>query len=221
MKSAANDGETTFCALPELGFLRLSKPCVAQHFVLTRAFLDKLADGLEAPPISHVGRPELAIDDPILATYGSRLLQYVGSSEELDVLSVDYVMTSMAVGVCGHNSGLVTKRPLIGGLTRWQMRLAQEMIDANLVSGVPLKTLAEACGLRTSQFAHAFKRSVGVAPHRWFISRRLDQARTLLRDTKLQLAEVALVCGFADQNHFTRAFRRHEGLAPSTWRAVA
>jgi hypothetical protein len=61
------------CALPELDFLRLTEPCVAQHFVLTRAFLDKLADDLEAPSISHVGRPELAVGDPMLAAFGRRL----------------------------------------------------------------------------------------------------------------------------------------------------
>ncbi|MGI4764423.1 MAG: helix-turn-helix transcriptional regulator [Janthinobacterium lividum] len=221
LSSPRNDGQTSFCFLPELDFLRLTTPCIAQHFVITSTFVDELVDDLEARPISRIGDPELAVDDPLLANFGSRLLDFVGSPEELDVLSADQVMMSLAVYVCGRYGGLITRRPSKGSLTRWQVRLAQELINANLSAGVPLKTLAQACGLRTSQFAHAFKRSVGIAPHQWLISRRLDRARSLMRDGNLPLADVALTCGFADQSHLTRTFRRHEGIAPSVWHASA
>jgi AraC family transcriptional regulator len=221
VKSAVNEGETMFCALPELDFLRLTAPCIAQHFVLTRTFLDALSEDLDAPPISHIGRPDTAVDDPMLAALGSRVLSYMCAPEDLDLLAADHIMKSLAIYVCGRYGGLVMKRPLAGGLTRWQIRLSQEMIDASLATGIPLKTLAEACGLRTSQFAHAFKRSTGIAPHRWLVNRRLERARTLLRAPTLPLADIALVCGFADQSHFTRTFRRHHGVVPSVWRAAA
>jgi AraC family transcriptional regulator len=220
-KAPVFEGQTMFCSLQDLDFLRLTEPCVAQHFLMPRMFLDELAEDLEARPIHHVGRPEMPVDDPILAALGTRVLAYMRAPEELDVLLADHIMTSLAVYVCGRYGDLVMHRPFKGGLTRWQVRLAQAMIDANLAEGVSVKTLAEACGLRASHFAHAFKRSVGVAPHQWLIGRRLDRARALLLDQKLHLADVGTLCGFADQSHLTRTFQRHFGLTPSAWRRAA
>jgi AraC family transcriptional regulator len=48
-----------------------------------------------------------------------------------------------------------------GGLSVWQKKVATEIIDAHLASGLELEYVASLCGLRVSQFAHAFKHTVG------------------------------------------------------------
>jgi AraC-like DNA-binding protein len=60
-----------------------------------------------------------------------------------------------------------------------------------------------------------------VAPHAWLLQCRVDAAKSMLRDRRLPLSEVALGCGFADQSHFTRVFSRLVGVSPGLWRRTS
>lgn len=80
--------------------------------------------------------------------------------------------------------------------------------------------LAQHAQLSPSQFGRAFKTSVGMTPHQWIISRRVARARALIAQPHLSLAEVANLCGFADQSHLAREFRKTEGMTASTWRKM-
>src|SRR5258708_19223392 len=91
-----------------------------------------------------------------------------------------------------------------GRLAPWQERRAKEIISANL-GGVPLADVARACRLSTSHFQRAFHRTVGMAPHKWRLSRRIELAKEKLRDGRLSLSDVALACGLSDQSHLTPA----------------
>ena len=62
----------------------------------------------------------------------------------------------------------------------------------------------------------AFAARFGTAPHRQLVQLRLSEARRLLRDGEAP-AEVAAACGFADQSHLTRWFRRAYGLPPAAF----
>ena len=57
----------------------------------------------------------------------------------------------------------------------------------------------------------AFKRSTGVPPYRWLTKLRIERAKELLKDPRCELADIAQLCGFVDQSHFTRVFSRSEG----------
>ena len=92
------------------------------------------------------------------------------------------------------------------------------MIAANL-DGVPVKELARECRLSTAHFSCAFSRSVGVAPHRWLMKRRIEVAKEMLRDG-LSTSDVAAACGFCDQSHLTRAFTGMVGVSPRAWSRV-
>ena len=105
-----------------------------------------------------------------------------------------------------------------GGLAAWQERRAKEVLSANLDGSVPLKDVARECRLSVSHFSRAFRRTMGVAPHHWLLTRRVEVAKEKLRNTRLPLPEVALVCGFADQSHLTRVFTRTVGVSPGAWR---
>jgi AraC family transcriptional regulator len=57
-----------------------------------------------------------------------------------------------------------------------------------------------------------------MAPHQWLLYRRIDRAKDLLRRTKLSVADIALICGFASKSHFIRAIMRAESMSPAVWR---
>ncbi len=89
---------------------------------------------------------------------------------------------------------------------------------SHLADDVGLDTLAAIADLSPKHFARAFRQSTGMPPHRWLIERRIDRAKALLRTADLSLAEISLACGFADQSHFTAAFRKLVGFTPGGYR---
>jgi transcriptional regulator GlxA family with amidase domain len=105
-----------------------------------------------------------------------------------------------------------------GGLAPFQLRRVLDYLHANLAADVGLAELAHLAGLSSKHFARAFKQSTGLPPHRWLMNQRLDMARDLLARGDLGIAEVAVVCGFADQSHFTAACRKSVGVTPGAYR---
>ena len=81
-----------------------------------------------------------------------------------------------------------------------------------------LEVLAGQAGLSPSHFSRLFKATIGKSPMQFVTSYRLDQARKQLADPARPLSEIALACGFSDQAHFSRVFRRAEGVTPSAYR---
>jgi AraC-like DNA-binding protein len=71
-------------------------------------------------------------------------------------------------------------------------------------------------GLDRYQFARQFRALYGTSPYRYSVMRRLDVARSWLRDAR-PLAETALEAGFADQAHFTRTFKAAFGMTPGRY----
>ena len=109
-------------------------------------------------------------------------------------------------------------RPARGGLAPWQERRAKEILRANLDGGVLLKEVARECGLSVGHFSRAFRRTLGVAPHKWQLEQRIVLSKEKLRDGDLPLSTVAAECGFSDQSHLTREFKRAVGISPGAWR---
>ncbi len=103
-------------------------------------------------------------------------------------------------------------------LAPWQVDRAVKLLLSATSTGCSVETLARACGLSGSHFAHAFKASTGVPPHRWLLLHRVQRAREMMEGTTESLSAIAVSCGFADQSHLTRAFRSIEGRCPAAWR---
>jgi AraC family transcriptional regulator len=86
---------------------------------------------------------------------------------------------------------------------------------------VPLERLARLCGLHPAHLSRAFKRHMGCSVGEYSRQSRVSRARTLLLASSLSLAEIAVECGFADQAHFSREFKRWVGSTPSRFRRRA
>jgi transcriptional regulator GlxA family with amidase domain len=101
-----------------------------------------------------------------------------------------------------------------GGLPPVLTQRMCEYIEAHLDQKIGLEALAAMAGLSTHHFARAFHQSVGMPPHSYLLSRRLDRAERMLRETELPLSEIAVATGFSDQSHLARHFRRRTGMSP-------
>jgi AraC family transcriptional regulator len=105
-----------------------------------------------------------------------------------------------------------------GGLAPWQMVRVARYIDANLESCTSNEELAGQVRLSRSYFSKAFRRSFGQSPHHYVIERRVERAKALMQATVDPLSQIATACGFSDQAHLARVFRRVAGQAPNLWR---
>lgn len=116
-----------------------------------------------------------------------------------------------------HMDALVHNQPR-RRLAPWQARRAIELLITATATTCPVATLAAACGLSRSHFAHAFRATTGVPPHKWLMRHRIRRACEMMEQTDQSLAEIAQGCGFADQSHLSRTFRAVMGSSPAAWR---
>lgn len=93
-----------------------------------------------------------------------------------------------------------------------------QLLAKAIATPCPVAALAAACGLSRSHFAHAFRATMGVPPHKWLLLHRVRRACEMMERTDRRLAEIAQSCGFADQSHFSRTFRAVMGSSPAVWR---
>ena len=105
-----------------------------------------------------------------------------------------------------------------GGLAPWQIGRVKRHIDKELAGRISIDELAQITRLSTSYFSAAFRASFGTSPHDYICRRRIDHTKQLMLTTDTPLCEIALDCGFADQSHLCRVFRRVTGQTPAAWR---
>jgi AraC family transcriptional regulator len=103
----------------------------------------------------------------------------------------------------------------LGGLTRGQARRVLDHIESNLSRDLTLRELAGTANLSPHHFARMFKRTIGTAPHRYVVERRVEHAKRMLRTPGASLVEVGLSMGFCNQSHFTSTFSRVVGVTPT------
>ncbi len=197
----------------------LDKPHHVLFFYLPRGALNAIADDADAPQIGDLNHKPVGIDDATVCNLGRAMLPALSYSDQVNQLFIDHVLLALGVHVAQTYGGMrPLSRPVRGGLAPSQVRRAKEILSAHLDGSVPLTELAQQCRLSVSHFARAFRRTTGVAPHKWLMERRVEVAKEKLRDGRLSLSDVALACGFADQSHLTRVFTQLAGISPGAWR---
>ena len=108
-----------------------------------------------------------------------------------------------------------------GGLPAWQLAALDRFLRSKLHRRIAVAEMAAVVGLSESWFAHAYRQSRGEPPHRALQRLRVEAAMIHLSQAEPTLAEVSAMVGFADQAHFTRAFRTITGQPPGAWRRAA
>ena len=213
-------GDTLIADMRTVEAVQTAVPFHSLQFFLPRLFLRELADDLEA---SHVGdlrtTAGVPVRDPVLAAFAAMVRPAVATPPEASDLWASHLMLAFGSYVAGTYGGLRTPR-MAGGINAWQRRAVTELMEAHIDGRITIEELASVCGLSVSRFAHAFRHSFGVAPFQWLQARRIDRARTMLSRSTAALSDIALACGFADQSHFGRVFRRAVGTSPGAFRGT-
>ncbi|MBT53846.1 MAG: AraC family transcriptional regulator [Mameliella sp.] len=110
-------------------------------------------------------------------------------------------------------------RPCESSLSPRELACLEEFINAHIHEKITLEQMAKLFGLGTWTLNRRLKKSIGQSAYGYVQLKRLARAREMLRTNCEPLKQIAAACGFSDQAHMTRAFRKAEGVTPGQYRA--
>lgn len=189
------------------------------------AFLREVAESVDVDPDGVEISPLLGARDPRIEQIGL-LLKEEAEAEGLlgGRLYAESLATALAISLIRDHSSLGKRaarkaaREHAGGLSRRALEDATDYVGDNLEKDLKLADIAGAAHMSPYHFTRLFKESTGLTPHRYVIERRVQRAKELLRGTTLPIAEISLLCGFANQSHLNRHFKRVFGVTPKAVR---
>jgi AraC-like DNA-binding protein len=95
---------------------------------------------------------------------------------------------------------------------------AKDLADARYFEPLGVEDLASVAGLSRAHFSREFRRAFGESPHAYLLTRRLERAAALLRNTDRSVADICLSVGLQSVGSFTTSFTRTFGVSPTAYR---
>jgi AraC-like DNA-binding protein len=97
---------------------------------------------------------------------------------------------------------------------------AKDLMDARYADPLDVAQIARAARLSSAHFSREFRREFGETPHQYLLTRRLERAAALLRNTDRSVAEICVMVGLRSVGSFTTSFGRIYGRSPTAYRAA-
>jgi AraC-like DNA-binding protein len=97
---------------------------------------------------------------------------------------------------------------------------AKDLVDSRYREPLDVPALARAAHLSVAHFSREFRRAFGETPHQYLLTRRLERAAALLRNTDRTVADICLAVGLRSVGSFTTSFGRAFGVSPTAYRAA-
>lgn len=189
--------------------------CVSVNF--SEAFLRQLFEE-DSPGLCLESGPRFNVTDAHIVDLVQRLFVQATFGEPLGRSYAQSLSLTLAAYVCSKYGRRAIAAEPGNGLPRLEVEKLVAFVEAQLAFDLGLVELATLTGYSPDHFARLFKKSLGVSPHQYLLSRRVERAKTMLRDAKHSLAEVAHACGFSSQAHFSAVFKQHTGVTPGVYR---
>ena len=161
----------------------------------------------------HQGTPLFAspvVEDPWMANQLRCLFQILSSSDNSLQRESCYLQV-MAILLKRHAKQRYEPQVLLSHPRAIQQ--AREYIDAHFQQQISTRFLAQLVGLNPYYLTRLFQQSLGLPPHAYQIQKRLQLAHRLIRQ-HMPLIQVADLCGFSDQSHLNRHFKKWLGITP-------
>jgi AraC family transcriptional regulator, exoenzyme S synthesis regulatory protein ExsA len=222
----ANPGETLFvkkgATIVEQHFE--ADVCLLMFFIpdaLMRSIVREMSGGLSprtaAAPIESVLRVE---NDTSLSAFFQSMRTYFSGREKPSEPLVRLKLKELIVSVLtsGRNAGLAA---YFRRLSDSDAPPVAEIMEQNFRFNLSLEEYAKLCHRSLSSFKREFQAGFQEPPGKWLLAKRLDYAAALLRNSKMNVTEIAFESGFEDVSHFSRVFKERFQVPPVAYRQEA
>jgi len=174
-------------------------------------------DGDRDLVLGDLDEPPRGASDPGVRLLAQEIRRVLRDEDASDPRYVEALAESLLV-----RAATVAASPQLAAATRaltpYKLRRLTAFIDANLDRPLQVAELAAEVGLSRAHFTRAFQSAVGQTPHRFVLSRRLEEVRLALEQTAEDLSTLAVRYGFSSHAHMSSAFRAAFGATPSSYR---
>jgi len=197
-------------------------PFEVMHLYLGEDILTRAALSLGFNPSRLRMHDVSGAQDALISGILLGLVDELRASREASPLFVKGLVESLTIHLLRHYADVVAaigRKP--PQLPAWKLRKTLEYMDDHIAEPFVLDQLADLCGMSRFHFSRAFHNTMGHSPSRWFILRRIDRAKDMLRDTERQIIEVAMGVGYDSPSHFAKMFRAETGFSPKQYGARA
>lgn len=160
------------------------------------------------------------ISDPDLTSAAQLLLSALetrSSGSEVMYESLARVFTVKLLERYGEEAAAEAK--FSRAFTARHYKRVLDFVSDHFGDQVAIADLASVAGLSEAHFSREFRKTIGDSPHQFLMRFRVEQAAKMLADPASALSEIAHACGFSDQAHLTRLFKRFMGQTPRQYRA--
>jgi AraC family transcriptional regulator len=159
--------------------------------------------------------------DPELVMAGSMLLDALRTrSAGSEVMFESLARVFLVKLIQGYGEELSGARAYEHGLSADQHARVLDFVARRFGETITIEALAREAGLSPSHFSRVFHATLGETPYQFVMDYRVEQARAMLADPARPLIDIALHCGFSDQPHFSRIFKRLTGRTPREYRGA-
>jgi AraC family transcriptional regulator len=163
--------------------------------------------------------PRFGERDPLIVSLMRGIIDALRDEDQTARPYVDYLSRALAARLIRqYSTATISANLAAAPIAKANLNNAMDFIEANFDQSIGLPAIAEAAGLSVSHFARQFRAAVGDAPHQYLLRRRVEHAKQRLAKTETTIAEIAFACGFANQEHLTRVFKRACGFSPAAYR---
>jgi AraC family transcriptional regulator len=142
---------------------------------------------------------------------GARLHREFRENDDASRLDIEAVILQLLL------SGGQDSTPRRGVVPSWLLRI-REMLREQEHTRLSLAELSRCVGRHPVQISRQFHHHFACTISEYLRRVRIARAQSLLSCHDLEVAEIALACGFSDQSHFTTVFRRLTGMPPHRYR---
>jgi AraC-like DNA-binding protein len=189
-------------------------------FFITGRLLKDIADQTSLP-VPCLKRPSLASFsiDPRLDALCRLLMEETEHHCPKGAIYFEKLARALAVSVLLRVHEPQDPAVARGGEVPTGIRCAIQRLENDFIDHISVTELADHAHLSVGHFVRTFKKVTGSTPHRYLLGVRLSHARKLMTQTAhaISIAEIAVTCGFCDQAHFGRNFRRFFGTTPAAF----